>query len=64
MKQDTLEANQNVSRRIDLLKQETTRVETEIKKLQADVENLKGEIVKVQQESLAEENSAAAATET
>lgn len=60
VKQDTLEANQNVSRRIDLLKQETSRVEDEIKKVQGEAEKLKGEIIRVQQESLAQENAAEA----
>lgn len=49
VKQDTLEANQNVARRIELLKQETSRVEDEIRKVQSEAEKLKGEIIKVQQ---------------
>ena len=55
VKQDSLEARQNVSRRIDLLKDETKKVEDEIKRLQGETEKVKNQIMKLQRENLAKE---------
>lgn len=55
VKQDPLEAKQNVARRIELLKEETKRVEEEIKKRQAEAEACKAEIIQIQQDNLAQE---------
>lgn len=57
VKQDSLEAKQNVSRRIDLLKDETNRVEDEIKKLQGQTEVIKNDIIRLQQDSHAQEEA-------
>ena len=55
VKQEPLEAKQNVSRRIDLLRDETLRVEDEIKKIQGEAEKIKMEIIRIQQENQAPE---------
>lgn len=55
VKQDSTEAKQNVGRRIELLRQETQRVEDEIKKIQGEAEQIKTEIIKIQQEAQAQE---------
>ena len=59
VKQDNLEAKQNVSRRIDLLNDETKRIEDEIKRHQNETEQIKNEIIKLQQDNLAQENAQA-----
>lgn len=57
VKQDSLEANQNVARRIELLESETKRIEEDIKRYQNEAEQIKNEIIKLQQESLAQETA-------